>query len=45
MENRKLVHIQNWIEEINDKWNLNLIEQEALEKTLLLIKESNYSKL
>ena len=45
MENRQLVHIQNWIEEINNKWNLNLIEQEALEKTLLLIKESNYSKL
>lgn len=45
MQNRQTVHIQNWIEEINREWQLNLLEEEILEKVLRLIKDSNFSKL
>ena len=45
MENRQTVHIQNWIEEINREWDLTLLEEEALQKVLKLIKEMNITKL
>ena len=45
MANRQTVHIQNWIEEINREWQLNLLEEEVLEKVLKLIKVSDFNKL
>lgn len=45
MQNRQTVHIQNWIEDINREWNLTLLEEEALQKVLKLIKEMNITEL
>ena len=45
MANRQTVHIQNWIEEINREWQLNLLEEEVLEKVLKLIKDNDFNKL
>jgi hypothetical protein len=45
MTNRQTVHIQNWIEDINREWQLTLLEEEALEKVLRLIKEMNINEL
>ena len=45
MANRQLAHIQKWIEKVDREWQLNLLEEEVLEKVLKLIKDSDFNKL